>query len=181
MARKSASKIDKLPAASRELIDGLLEANATYAEIIAKVRAETQATVTRTGLSRYRTHWLARKTSEEAMAQQLDRLTALMKADPDVDLKQGALALFWQKLIQRMAAAEATFDDANLLELAHLLIRAKRLDQHADALDVQKERLALLKQKVVAAAEHVKGALQSAGVSGEEIAKRVDEILGIAA
>ncbi len=177
--RKTISKVDKLGV--RDLVNQLFEANASYADITAAVAKETGEPISDSALSRYRKHWDAQRASEEAMEQQLDRLTAMLKADPDLDLKQGALALFWKKLIQRMADAEATFADADMVELSHLLLKAKRLDQTTDALAIQRERLELVKQKATQAAAKVEQELQTAGVSRDKIVEMVDEILGVAA
>lgn len=179
MRRKGHSSIDD--PAVQPLVHDLLEANATYREIIDAVLLQTGKVLTTSALSRYRQHWSARKASEEAMGQQLDRLTALLKDNPDLDLKQGALALFWKKLIQRMADADATFDDAGMLDLGHLLIKATRLGQTKEQLDLQRERLELIKRKATRAAEKVEQELQSAGVSRDKIVEMVDQILGVAA
>ncbi|HNP80140.1 MAG TPA: DUF3486 family protein [Nitrospira sp.] len=177
--RKTVSKVDKLGV--RDLVNQLFEANASYADITAAVAKETGQAISDSALSRYRKHWDAQRASEEAMEQQLDRLTSMLKADPDLDLKQGALALFWKKLIQRMADAEASFADADMVELSHLLLKAKRLDQTTDALAIQRERLELVKQKASQAAAKVEQELQTAGVSRDKIVEMVDEILGVAA
>jgi hypothetical protein len=179
VTRKTRSKIQELGV--QELVHNLFEANATYDEIGVAVQKATGKTISDSALSRARTHWAAQQQSESAMAQQLDRLTELLKADPELDLKQGALALFWKKLIQRMAAADATFDDANMLELAHLLLKAKRVDQSKEQLDLQRERLELVKQKAQTVAEKVKGAMEAANVPREKIVQMVDEILGVTA
>ena len=142
---------------------------------------ESGKVITTSSLSRYRQHWAARKASEEAMGQQLDRLTDLLKQNPDMDLKQGALALFWKKLSQRMADADATFDDADMLDMGHLLIKATRLGQTKEQLDLQRERLALIKARATQAAAKVEQEMKSAGVSRDKIVEMVDQILGVAA
>ncbi|MCS6290362.1 MAG: DUF3486 family protein [Nitrospira sp.] len=175
--RKTVSKVDKLGV--RDLVNQLFEANASYADITAAVAKETGEPISDSALSRYRKHWDAQRASEEAMEQQLDRLTSMLKADPDLDLKQGALALFWKKLIQRMADAEASFADADMVELSHLLLKAKRLDQTTDALAIQRERLDVLKQKVAAAAAEVEKVGRAQNLDDATIAKIREQIYGI--
>lgn len=175
--RKSHSSIDEPEV--KALVDDLLEANATYKDIINAVLMESGKVITTSSLSRYRQHWAARKASEEAMGQQLDRLTDLLKQNPDMDLKQGALALFWKKLIQRMAAADATFDDADMLDMGHLLIKATRLGQTKEQLDLQRERLALIRQKVQAAAAEVERMGRAQNLDDATINKIREQIYGI--
>lgn len=175
--RKSHSSIED--PAVKELVNDLLEANTTYKDIIDAVILQTGKVLTRSALSRYRQHWAMRKASEEAMGQQLDRLTDLLKANPDLDLKQGALALFWKKLIQRMADADATFDDAGMLDLGHLLLKATRLGQTKDQLDIQRERLELIRKKVAAAAAEVEKVGRAQNLDDATIAKIREQIYGI--
>lgn len=175
--RKIVSKVDKLGV--QELVHQLFEANASYADIAAAVLKATGSPISDSALSRYRKHWDAQRASEEAMEQQLDRLTAMLKADPDLDLKQGALALFWKKLTHRMAAVDASFDDADMVELSHLLLKAKRIDQNTDAIAIQRERLDVLKQKVQAAAAEVEKVGRAKNLDDATLQKIREEIYGI--
>lgn len=175
--RKSHSSIDEPEVKS--LVDDLLEANATYKDIINAVLMESGKVITTSSLSRYRQHWAARKASEEAMGQQLDRLTDLLKENPEMDLKQGAMGLLWKKLIQRMSAVDATFDDADMLEMGHLLIKATRLGQTKDQLDLQRERLELVRQKVQAAAAEVERMGRAQNLDDATIKKIREQIYGI--
>lgn len=177
MARKTHSTLDDQ--AVRSLVDDLLEANATYKDILNAVLMQTGTVLSQSALSRYRQHWAARKASEDAMASQLDRLTELLKANPDFDLKQGALALFWKKLIQRMADADATFDDADMLDLGHLLIKATRLGQTKELLDLQRDRLDLMRQKAIAAAAEVERMGRAQNLDDATISKIREQIYGI--
>lgn len=114
----------------QELVGHLLEIpGTTYDDIIAKVKQSTGKSLTRSALSRYHTVWRLRENGYQAMEQQLGRLESMLQANPDLDLKQGAMAIFWKKVVHRMADTESTFDNADLLQVAQLLLKAKRLDQ----------------------------------------------------
>lgn len=179
MSRKVVSKVHELGVV--ELVDDLLEANATYGDIVAAVEKETGRRISASALSRYRSHWAAKRASEDAMRQQFDRLAELVKGNPDLDLKQAGTDLLWQKLFQRLAAADASFEDADLLDLAHVLLKAKRVDQTADALKLQRERLDVLKQKIAAAADKVDALGRAKSLDEETLKKIREEIYGLAA
>jgi len=129
MARsRSSSSIEQLGV--QELVGRLLEIpGTTYEQIVEQVKTATGKTITKSALSRYHTVWRLRENGYQAMEQQLGRLEQMLAANPDLDLKQGAMAIFWKKIVHRMADATATFDKADLLEVAQVLLKAKRLDQ----------------------------------------------------
>lgn len=128
MPNRAHSSIDKLGV--QELVGHLFEVpGTTYEQIIEQVKQATGKSLTKASLSRYHTTWHLRQQGYNAMEQQLDRLQTMLQDNPSLDLKQGAMALFWKKLVHRMADVESTFDNADLLEVAQLLLKAKRLDQ----------------------------------------------------
>ena len=173
------SKIQKLGV--EELVDNLLLANATYKEITEAVEKATGQKLGKSSLSRYQMRWQEERYREETIAKEVDAMMALLQQKPDVDPADGAMLLIKRKLVSRLAQAEANFDQTDALDLAHVLIRMKRLDQMGGQLKVQEERLALLQARVKTTAEKVKTELQAANVPGEKIAQMVDEILGVAA
>lgn len=122
------SSIEKLGV--QELVGHLLEIpGTTYEQIVEQVKAATGKRITKSALSRYHTVWRLRENGYQAMEQQLGRLEQMLAGNPDLDLKQGAMAIFWKKIVHRMADTQSTFDNADLLQVAQLLLKAKRLDQ----------------------------------------------------
>ena len=181
MPRKPTSAIEANPAV-QELVDDLLDANATYAEIIKAVETKWATTLSPAALSRYRSaKWSPRKLQQDLAGQEVQAMMQLLEAKPDLDLRQGGKALIERRLIEALAKNTEGFDRADATEVATLLLRLDRLEQMGQQVQIQKDRLELMKTKAHAVADTVKQTMQSAGVSGEEIAKRVDEILGIAA
>jgi len=172
------SKIRKL--GIEELVDNLLLSNATYKEIIEKVKDATGETIGKSSLSRYQMQWQEERYREETISKEIDAMMALLQGKPDVDPTDGAMLLVKRKLVSRLAQAEANFDNTDALDLAHVLIRMKRLEQMSGQLKVQEERLELLKQKVAAAAEKVEALGKAKNLDADTLRKIREEIYGLA-
>lgn len=175
--RKPVSRVHALGVA--ELVDDLLDANATYEAIAAAVTQTCGQAISLSALSRYRSHWAAKRASESAMRLQFDRLADLLKGNPDLDLKQAGMDLLMQKIFQRLSDANATFEDADMLELAHVLLKARRVDQGADALALQRERLEVLRMRVAATAEKVDALGKAKGLDAETLRQIREDIYGL--
>lgn len=177
-ARKAQSRVEALGV--QELVDGLLEANATYAEIQRAVHAQTGETLSDSALSRYRQRWASLRARVADTQREVEALMAVLSAQPGADFKQAGLGLLWTKLIRRMAEADADFGRADMVELGHLLLRAIRAGQTTETLALQRERLELLKQQVQAAAEKVTETGRAHGLDEETLRTIREEIYGIA-
>ena len=172
------SKITKLGV--EELVDNLLLADATYKEITEAVEQATGQKIGKSSLSRYQMRWQEERYREETIAKEIEAMMALLQGKPDVDPADGAMLLIKRKLVSRLAQAEANFDHTDALDLAHVLIRMKRLDQMGGQLKVQEERLALLQQKVAATAEKVEQIGKAKHLDAETLKKIREEIYGLA-
>lgn len=179
MAKPKTNRIEQLGV--KELVDQLLEANATYQEIRAAVEKASGQQLSDSALSRYRQRWSSAKASIEETSHQVRVLTKALKSNPDLNFEEAGMAILLNKLVEELASAKKTFQGASLLQLGHLLLKAHRTKQSAGQLDVQRERLEMMKQRAQKTAEKVKGELQSANVPAEKVAALVDEILGVAA
>jgi hypothetical protein len=178
-ARKATSRIDELGV--RELVENLFEANTEYAEIIQIVKEKTGQDISDSALSRAYQSWTRRRMRAESIEREVDTLTKALSGNPDLDIKKTVLGLFWKKVADRFAEANLSFDKADAVDMSYLLLRGIRTEQMAGQLDVQKDRLELLKKKSERAAATVKEKMASVGASQEDIAKAVDEILGVTA
>ncbi len=148
MPRKPTSAIEANPAV-QDLVDDLLEANATYAEIITQVATQWSTRLSRAALSRYRSSkWSPRKLQESLAGKEVQAMLKLLDAKPDLDLRQGGKALIERRLIEALAKNAEGFDRADATEVATLLLRLDRLEQMGQTVQIQKERLELMKQKV---------------------------------
>lgn len=166
----------------QELVGHLFEVpGATYEQIIEQVRAATGKRITKSSLSRYHAVWADAAAQLELARKDAEAIAAMLKQHPDMDFTESAMAMLVSKLVRRFAHATESFETVPLDKLSHLLVKVARVNQASEVLRIQGERLALMQSKAQRAAESVKTALQSAGVSGDVIAQRVDEILGIAA
>ena len=178
MTRKSRSSIEERGA--KELVQNLLEANASYAEIIHEVEQATGQRLSNSALSRYREQWSDAKARLGEAEQQAKVVLEVLQAHPGADFKSAALGLLWTKLLKRMAEAEASFDSADMLELGHLLLKAVRADQTGDALGLQRDRLELLTKKVAATADKVEQVAKAKGLDEETLKMIREEIYGLA-
>jgi hypothetical protein len=177
MARASA--IDELGV--KDLVHRLFELHRPYAEIIGEIERATGQRVSDSALSRERDKWSAAQARLKDAEAQAKVITDVLAAQPGVNFKDAALGLLWSKLLKRMAEAEASFDGADMLELGHLVVKAIRADQTGDALDLQKQRLDLLKQKVAATAENVESIGRAKGLDEATLKKIREDIYGLAA
>ena len=176
--RKAQSKLDELGV--RKLVEDLFESQGTnYAKIIEIVKEQTGQEISDSSLSRSYQKWQARKMRAEAIEREVDALTKALAGNPDLDLKTSVLGLFWKKVADRFAESSLTFDKADALDMSHLLLRAFRTEQMGGQLDVQKDRLELMKGKAENVAGKVKDSMTAAGASPEKVAELVDEILGV--
>lgn len=172
------SKIQKLGV--EELVDNLLLANATYKDITEAVKKATGETIGKSSLSRYQMRWQEERYREETIRKEIDAMMALLQGQADVDPTDGAMLLIKRKLVSRLAQAEANFDNTDALDLAHVLIRMKRLEQMSGQLKVQEDRLELLKQKVAATADKVEALGKARNLDAETLRKIREEIYGLA-
>lgn len=164
-----------------ELVNQLLEANATYAEIQAAVKQATGKDVSDSALSRYRGNWSAARARLAEAQEQAQAIMGVLDAKPGTNFQDAAMSLLWTKLLQRMADVNATFEQADMVELGQLVLRAVRSGQHTDALGLQRERLELLKTKLAAVADDVTDTVKSAGLSSDVVKQIKEKILGVAA
>ncbi len=178
MSRKTTSKVEQLGV--KDLVDQLLEANATYQEIADAVQKTTGMRLSDSALSRYRHRWSSAKASIEETSHQVKVLTEALKANPDLNFEDAGMAILLNKLVEELASAKKTFQGASLLQLGHLLLKAHRTKQSAGQLDVQRERLELLKERVHTAAEKVEEVGKAKGLDPETLKKIREEIYGIA-
>jgi|CXWL01.1.fsa_nt_gi hypothetical protein len=135
MARKATSKIDSLGV--KDLVDNLLDANATYAEIIAAVEQVKGETISDSALSRYRVHWSSAKSAIEQTHQQVTALTTVLRAHPNLNFEEAGMALLLSKLVEELTNAKKSFEGESLLELGHLLVKAHRAKTAGEAARTQ--------------------------------------------
>ena len=147
MTRKPTSTIARNPEI-RALVDDLLESNATYQQIIQAVHDATSVLLTDSALSRYRQQWVQRKQLEAGKEAEVEALLRTFQGGgTSASLDEAARGLLKKKLVQRLADADATFDEADLLEVGHLMIKSLRLEQLQLQIQTQRERLELLRKK----------------------------------
>lgn len=176
--RKAINRIQKLGV--EELVDNLLLANAAYKDITEAVEKATGQTIGKSAISRYRMRWEEERFREETIGKEVDAMMKLLKSEPDIDPTDGAMLLIKRKLVSRLAQAEANFDNTDALDLAHVLIRMKRLEQMGGQLKVQEERLVLLQQKVKTAAENVEQLGKAKNLDPDTLKRIREEIYGLA-
>lgn len=179
MQKKSKSKVDELGV--RTLMEDLFAAGTEYKDIVRIIHEKTGETIAESTCSRAYHKWQREKMGAEAIEREVEVLMRALAGNPDLDIKKTVLGVFWAKVAQRFSQANMTFDRADALDMSHLLLKAFRTEQAGGQLDVQQARLELMKQRAVKVADTVKDRLMKAGASPEEVAKMVDEILGVAA
>ncbi len=175
--RKTVSRVDELGV--HELVNDLLDANATYADIAAAVQQQTGQTISQSALSRYRAHWAQRKGLEAAKEAEVEALLRALAGGSAVQLDEAARGLLKKKLVQHLADAETTFDGADIIETGNLLVRALRLEQLQLQVQTQRERLELLKAKVAATADKVEAIGKAKGLDPETLRQIREDIYGL--
>lgn len=179
MPRKPTSAIEANPAV-QELVDDLLDANATYAEIIKAVETKWATTLSPAALSRYRSaKWSPRKLQQDLAGQEVQAMMQLLEAKPDLDLRQGGKALIERRLIEALAKNTEGFDRADATEVATLLLRLDRLEQMGQQVQIQKDRLELMKQKVQTAVAKVEEIGKAKNLDPETLKMIREEIYGL--
>ncbi|WP_447978094.1 phage protein Gp27 family protein [Candidatus Nitrospira bockiana] len=176
--RKTRSRVEDLGV--QDLVDQLFEANATYEQISKAIEEQTGQRISDSALSRYRQRWSDARARLQQVQHEVEAIMGVLGAKPDANFKDAAMGLFWSKLLRRMAEADATFDRADMVELGHLLVKAVRLNQNTDALQLQRERLDLLKQKITTTAEKVEALGRAKNLDEETLRKIREEIYGLA-
>ncbi|BFU90145.1 MAG: hypothetical protein NTAFB01_13320 [Nitrospira sp.] len=180
MANRAHSSIDKLGV--QELVGHLFEVpGTTYEHIIDKVREATGQRLTKSSLSRYHATWADAQKQIELARKDADVITAMLKAHPEMNFTDSAMAMLLGKLVRRFAHAQDSFETVPLDKLSHLLVKVARAQQATEVLRIQSERLALLQQRVQQAAEKVADAAKSKGLDDDTLKQIREEIYGIAA
>lgn len=165
----------------QELVGQLLEIpGTTYEQIIEQVKQATGTVISKSALSRYQAAWNEKRYREATITKEIDAMMRLLKAEPGIDPTDGAMLLIKRKLVSRLAQAEANFDNTDALDLAHVLIRMKRVEQMSGQLKVQEERLALLQQKIAATADKVEAIGKAKHLDPETLKRIREEIYGLA-
>lgn len=178
--KKTVSRIDELGV--RDLVEQMFEIpTATYDDIIAKITEQTGETVSDSLLSRARQQWSARKALEASKTQEVETLVRVLKGEPGLNLDDTLMVLLKKKIAERLADAEATFADTNLLELCYLLVRAVRAGQSGASLTLQRERLALLSQRVATVADKVEQIAKAKDLDDDTLKTIREEIYGLSA
>ena len=165
----------------KDLVEDLLEVNTTYDEIQKTVEAQTGQHLSTAALSRYRTKWSAAEARLAQAGREAEAITKVLLDHPGSHLADAGMGLLLGKLVQRFASAEESFETSDLLELGHLLVKATRAYQLGESVELQKERLDLMKQKVAATADKARDVMTEAGVPQEKVVELVDDILGVTA
>jgi len=176
--RKPRSSIEQLGV--KELVENLLDANATYEEIRRIVFEQTSRRISIAALSRYRTKWSGAQERLARAGAEAQAVVSVLTEHPSGELVEAGMGMLLSKLVKRFSDAEESFETSDLMELGFLLNRTARTDQLGKALKLQEERLALLKQQVSAVADKVRTVMVDAGASSDRVVELVDEILGVA-
>lgn len=177
--RKPRSSIETLGV--KELVENLLEANATYDEIRQTVFEQTSHRISIAALSRFRTKWSGAQERLARAGAEAQALVNVLTEHPSADLVDAGMGLLLGKLVKKFSDTEESFDKADLVELGFLLNRTARTDQLGKALKLQEERLALLKQKVADVADNVVEKVKSKGMDPETLRTIREEIYGLVA
>lgn len=175
--RKAVSRVDELGV--RELVDDLLDANATYEEIARAVQQQTQQTISVSALSRYRVRWTQRKQFEAGKAAEVEALLKALTGGSPVALDDAARGLLKKKLVATLADDATTFDGTDVIEMGNLLLKMSRVEQLNEQLRVQRERLELVKAKVAATAEKVDAIGQAKGLDADTLRQIREDIYGL--
>ncbi|MDT7040859.1 phage protein Gp27 family protein [Candidatus Nitronereus thalassa] len=175
--RKSRSSIEALGV--KELVENLLEANATYAEIQQTVFEQTAQKISLAAISRFRAKWSGAQERLARAGAEAQALVAVLTEHPSADLVDAGMGLLLGKLVKKFSDAEESFDKADLVELGFLLNRTARTDHLGKALKLQEERLALLKKKVEDVADKVMDTVKGKGIDPETLKKIREEIYGL--
>ena len=179
MQKKAPSKIEELGV--RKLVEDLFASEGTnYARIIEIVKEQTGQAISDSSLSRSYQKWQRKKMCAEASEREVEALMRALSGNPDLDIKKSVLGVFWAKVAERFADANLTFDQADALDMSHLLLKAFRTEQAGGQLDLQKERIELMKQKVASVADEVSETVKAAGLSADTVAQIKERILGVA-
>ena len=108
-------------------------------------------------------------------------ITDMLKAHPEMNFTDSAMAMLLGKLVRRFAHAQESFESVPLDKLSHLLVKVARAQQATEVLRIQGERLALLTQRAKATAERVEAVAKAKGLDEETIKTIREEIYGLAA
>lgn len=171
------SRIDELHV--RKLVEDMFESKATLADIAAAVKQVTGEEISEMALSRAHKKWDRERISAEASEREVEELMQALSGNPDLDIKKSVLGVFWAKVAKRFAQANLTFDKADALDMSHLLLKAFRTEQMGGQLDVQQERLELLRDKIKGVADKVADEGRRKGLDEETIRKIREDIYGL--
>lgn len=127
--RKAQSKVKGLGV--QDLVENLLEANATYDEIRSAVKAACGEDISDSSLSRYRQQWSSHKRALEEAGKRIKSLVEVILANPTADLETAGHKLIMEQAIKKLAAAD--LNDADALEVAHLFYKGARLQAEREA------------------------------------------------
>lgn len=181
MARKARSKVESLGV--QKLVDDLLSANATYEEIQRAVADASGQDISDSALSRYRTKWSERLARLDVARQEIDAVAKVLESRQESGapgVMDTITDLLKVKLLKPLADAEAEFDRSDLVDIARIVVSLQRTSQRDEALRIQRDRLELMKERVVAAAEKVEETGKAKGLDEETLKKIREEIYGIA-
>lgn len=179
MAKRASGKVERIGA--QATVDAMLAAGKTYAKIVAEVEKKHGSTLTEMSVSRYRKSWATKARQLEEATCEAEVVIKFLREHPEGDLAGAGIALMLKSLVKRFADIEEIFDGADGVDLGHLLVKAARIGQTADALALMRERLELQKKRAEKAADTVKDSMTKAGASADEISRTVNEILGVTA
>lgn len=172
------SSIEKLGV--QELVGHLFETpGVTLEDIVAKVREATGKTVSKSALSRYRTTWSDAQQQLALAQQDAEAIMVALRAKPDLNFTETAMSMLLSKLVRRFANAQESFENVPLDKLSSLLVKVSRAQTESQTLELQRERLELLKRNVATAAADVKERVRSAGLSEEQVREIEEKILGL--
>lgn len=123
--RKPQSSIQKLGV--EELVNDLLEAGVIYDDIQQTVFERTTHRISKAALSRYHTKWSSVQERMSRAYQEAEVLAKVVEENSGVNLGSAAMGLLMQKIVKKLADAEASLDEVDIMEVAKVMLKAVKI------------------------------------------------------
>lgn len=175
--RKQQSTIEKL--GLKSLVDDLLESGLIYDDIVQTVLQQTEHRISKSMVSRHQQNNAGAQESLTRARADANALLDVVLENPDRDMVDAGMQMLLAKMIHRFQDANDAFETADLYELGKLFDKLSRTKQRDELLDIQRERLNLMKANVTAVADKVVDAARGKGLDAETLKTIREEIYGL--
>src|SRR3990167_8315412 len=130
MTRKTRSSIEEFGV--RDLVDNLLEANATYEEIRKAVQDQAGHDVSVSALSRYRATWSSMRVRMQEAEKYVRVIAQTLTGRTDDQLGDASLHLLLSQGLKYLAGADEAFENADAVELGEMIVKAVKVQNERE-------------------------------------------------